>query len=173
MELLSELECVDDLWVSEPHDEVYFQVALTSICLTISPRNLQAKYSYVNRKRFNRYAGYVRSIDHCELDLNRGHRGHPSDQVMKDTFYSTTTSSGSVFPNLTRTVTSLQISFRGPSDAACIEVLRGPAHRNILLTELYIAMREHRKIFVEELPDVLANRKRSIRVGLPYYSASR
>ncbi|KAG8869405.1 hypothetical protein FRB98_002571, partial [Tulasnella sp. 332] len=148
--------------------------------------------SDVNRERFSRYSGYVRSIDYNQIDLYRGHEGRPSDRIMAIMFH-LSTSSGSVLPKLTTvrwlaihkktlmqlllflvpTITTLRISCWNPLESACVKILKYLAQRNILLTQLEIAMAEHTQTFLEVLSEVLANQRRLIRVRLPYYTASR
>ncbi|KAG8856225.1 hypothetical protein FRB96_006537 [Tulasnella sp. 330] len=168
LELLSDLEYGGDEWefVSEP--------------------------SEFNWERFSRYADYVHSIIYDQTDVFRGHSGRPSDQLA-NAFLDRPTSNISVLPHLTRihwtvigrkalmqlpmflvpTVTILRIECWAQLEKACIKVLKVLAYSKILLTELFIAMMTHTQAFVSELPGVLANQRRLIRVGLPYYTASR
>ncbi|KAG8844517.1 hypothetical protein FRB96_003019 [Tulasnella sp. 330] len=147
----------------------------------------------VNWARFGRYAGYIRSINYEQNDHFRGHQGIPSDRAWADMFLHRPTSNGSTFPNLTRvqwtvtteealpqlllflvpTVTSLLLSCRRPLMGGCVKILKVLNLRNILLTELRIAMGTHTQAFLESLSEVLADQRRLIRVGLPHYSASR
>ncbi|KAG8874025.1 hypothetical protein FRB98_008676, partial [Tulasnella sp. 332] len=146
-----------------------------------------------NRERFSLYAGYVRSIDYDQTDPYRGRDGRPSTEALADMFLPHPTFDDPVFPRLTRvrwvaihrkalmqlamflvpTVTALEISCYEPLESACIKVLNGLAYRNILLTEFRIAMIGHTPAFLYLLSDVLAKQRRLVRVGLPYYSASR
>ncbi|KAG8875671.1 hypothetical protein FRB97_004806 [Tulasnella sp. 331] len=168
-ELLSELECVGGLW------------------------EFTSELFNVDWERFVLYTGYIRSVDYDQRDLYRGCEGLLSRRALGDIFLHYPKFENSMFPRLARvqwtvddrrtllqlliflvpSVTSLLINCRGPMEDACINILNVLKPRNILLTELKIALPTHTQALLETLSRVLANQKRLIRVGLPYYTASR
>ncbi|KAG8878576.1 hypothetical protein FRB98_006089 [Tulasnella sp. 332] len=145
-----------------------------------------------NWERFNRYAGYVRSVHFDQALQFRGRRALPSDRTLAYIFLHRPAFEGSMFPKLSSvqwnvedgralvqlllflvpTITILKISCRALLEDKCISVLRVLAPRNILLTKLEITMPTHTHAFLKGLPDILAGQKRLRSVGLPNYSAS-
>ncbi|KAG8875086.1 hypothetical protein FRB97_005396, partial [Tulasnella sp. 331] len=144
-------------------------------------------------ERFSRYVGYIRSIHYDQADPLRGQWGVLSGRALADMFLHRPTSGGAILPNLATvhwtvedantliqilpflvpTVKNLQIHCTGSAEETCIKVLKVLAPRNILLTDLRIALRTHTQMFLEALPNVLTHQTQLIRVDLPCYSASR
>ncbi|KAG8869469.1 hypothetical protein FRB97_001207 [Tulasnella sp. 331] len=145
-----------------------------------------------NWGRFDRYAGYVRSIHYDQALGFRGRRGLLSNRTLAYMFLHRPNFESSMFPKLASvkwtvedtdgftqlllflvpTITTLRISCRGFLEDDCIKVLKTLAPRNIHLTELRIAMRMHTQAFLDGLADVFEVQRGLIRVGVPHYSAS-
>ncbi|KAG8889902.1 8-oxoguanine glycosylase ogg1 [Tulasnella sp. 332] len=165
---------------------------LSSLAYKNSAWEFTSGLNDVDWGRFGRYAGYVHSLEYDQAQRFRDHRGLPSNRGKAYMFFHRPTSESSMFPNLTSvcwtvdnqealmlllpflvpTIAILRINCRKPLGDACIKVLKFLAPRNILLTELRIALKTHTQTFLERLPDFLTSQRRLIRVGLPHYSAS-
>ncbi|KAG9036749.1 hypothetical protein FRB95_008080 [Tulasnella sp. JGI-2019a] len=168
-QLLSPLRCVGDEW------------------------HFKADLYDANWERFDLYARRIRKLSYDDGHEYQGedalastdlfgqillHRPTPNAPILPNLTSitwdaSTTQSLTHILPFISPTVVYLGLSCRTPRDGPCAKLLRSLSLRNLSLSTFLLLVTFPGEEYLETLVSFLAGQKQLIRVGLPFFSATR